>query len=57
MNRPTRSNPATGSTRPTAAVRRTWEFNLAYCEAGFATGYLDVAQIRFERGGAEAVVA
>ncbi len=25
--------------------RRMWEFYLAYCEAGFATGYLDVAQI------------
>jgi cyclopropane-fatty-acyl-phospholipid synthase len=31
--------------------RRKWEFYLAYCEAGFATGYLDVAQIRFERAG------
>ncbi len=29
--------------------RRMWEFDLAYCEAGFATGYLDVAQIRFTR--------
>ena len=29
--------------------RRMWEFYLAYCEAGFATGYLDVAQIRFSR--------
>ena len=29
--------------------RRKWEFYLAYCEAGFATGYLDVAQVRFER--------
>lgn len=25
--------------------RRTWEFYLAYCEAGFATGYLDVAHL------------
>jgi cyclopropane fatty-acyl-phospholipid synthase-like methyltransferase len=57
VNRPTRSNPATGSTRPTAAVRRTWDLHLAFCGAGFATRYLDVAQIRFERGGAEAVVA
>lgn len=32
--------------------RRKWEFYLAYCEAGFATGYLDVAQVRFEREGA-----
>ena len=31
------------------AFRRKWEFYLAYCEAGFATGYLDVAQIRLER--------
>jgi cyclopropane-fatty-acyl-phospholipid synthase len=22
-----------------------WDFYLAYCEAGFATGYLDVVQI------------
>ena len=28
---------------------RMWEFYLAYCEAGFRTGYLDVAQIRMER--------
>jgi cyclopropane-fatty-acyl-phospholipid synthase len=27
---------------------RMWEFYLAYCEAGFRTGYLDVAQIRIE---------
>ncbi|GAA6526007.1 cyclopropane-fatty-acyl-phospholipid synthase family protein [Intrasporangium sp. DVR] len=31
--------------------RRKWEFYLAYCEAGFASGYLDVAQIRLERQG------
>ncbi|HET7760750.1 MAG TPA: cyclopropane-fatty-acyl-phospholipid synthase family protein [Phycicoccus sp.] len=29
--------------------RRMWEFYLAYCEAGFATSYLDVAQIRLTR--------
>ncbi|WP_340539323.1 cyclopropane-fatty-acyl-phospholipid synthase family protein [Nocardioides sp. GXZ039] len=29
--------------------RRKWEFYLAYCEAGFAAGYLDVAQIRLTR--------
>jgi cyclopropane-fatty-acyl-phospholipid synthase len=29
--------------------RRKWEFYLAYCEAGFTTGYLDVAQVRLER--------
>ncbi|WP_203336754.1 SAM-dependent methyltransferase [Nocardioides limicola] len=30
---------------------RTWEFYLAYCEAGFRTGYLDVAQLRLEPTG------
>ena len=30
--------------------RRMWEFYLAYCEAGFRTGYLDVAQLRLVRG-------
>lgn len=29
--------------------RRMWEFYLAYCEAGFATGYLDVVQIQMQR--------
>jgi len=29
--------------------RRMWEFYLAYCEAGFATGYLDVFQLRLQR--------
>ena len=29
--------------------RRMWEFYLAYCEAGFRTGYLDVAQLHLER--------
>jgi cyclopropane-fatty-acyl-phospholipid synthase len=29
--------------------RRMWEFYLAYSQSGFATGYLDVAQIRLER--------
>ena len=28
--------------------RRTWEFYLAYCEAGFRAGAIDVAQIRLE---------
>ncbi|NUR07091.1 MAG: class I SAM-dependent methyltransferase [Nocardioidaceae bacterium] len=28
---------------------RMWEFYLAYCEAGFRTGYLDVAQFRLTR--------
>jgi cyclopropane-fatty-acyl-phospholipid synthase len=30
--------------------RRMWEFYLAYCEAGFRTGYLDVFQLRMSRG-------
>ena len=29
--------------------RRMWEFYLAYCEAGFGVGYLDVFQLRMER--------
>ena len=29
--------------------RRTWEFYLAYSEAGFASGYLDVAQLQLTR--------
>ncbi|HET6699135.1 MAG TPA: cyclopropane-fatty-acyl-phospholipid synthase family protein [Nocardioidaceae bacterium] len=29
--------------------RRMWEFYLAYCEAGFRSGYLDVAQVRLQR--------
>lgn len=29
--------------------RRMWEFYLAYSEAGFASGYLDVAHLRLER--------
>jgi cyclopropane-fatty-acyl-phospholipid synthase len=31
------------------SFRRKWEFYLAYCEAGFASGYLDVAQVRLTR--------
>ena len=31
------------------AFRRTWEFYLAYCHAGFASGYLDVAHIQLRR--------
>jgi cyclopropane-fatty-acyl-phospholipid synthase len=31
--------------------RRMWEFYLAYCEAGFRAGYLDVAQIVMARAG------
>ncbi|MGO3328342.1 class I SAM-dependent methyltransferase [Gordonia sp. (in: high G+C Gram-positive bacteria)] len=30
--------------------RRMWTFYLAYSEAGFTSGYLDVVQLRFERG-------
>jgi cyclopropane-fatty-acyl-phospholipid synthase len=29
--------------------RRKWEFYLGYCEAGFRSGYLDVAQIRLRK--------
>lgn len=29
---------------------RTWEFYLAYCEAGFGTGSIDVVQFTLERG-------
>src|SRR5690606_19512572 len=38
--------PTIRSDRLGEEFRRTWEFYLAYCEAGFRTGYLDVAQIR-----------
>jgi cyclopropane-fatty-acyl-phospholipid synthase len=31
------------------SFRRMWEFYLAYCEAGFASGYLDVAQLGLAR--------
>ena len=37
-----------------ATFRRMWEFYLAYCEAGFRTGYLDVAQLTLERPAAGA---
>jgi len=33
-----------------ATFRRMWDFYLAYCEAGFACGYLDVAQIVLTKG-------
>jgi len=29
--------------------RRMWEFYLAYCEAGFKTGYIDVLQLQMQR--------
>jgi cyclopropane-fatty-acyl-phospholipid synthase len=29
--------------------RRMWEFYLAYCEAGFRTGYIDVLQLQMQR--------
>jgi cyclopropane-fatty-acyl-phospholipid synthase len=34
--------------------RRTWEFYLAYCEAGFTTGHLDVQQFILDRRSARA---
>ncbi len=33
--------------------RRMWEFYLAYCEAGFGTGYINVHQISMSRPGSE----
>ncbi|CRK51158.1 Cyclopropane-fatty-acyl-phospholipid synthase [Rhodococcus sp. RD6.2] len=35
-----------------ATFRRMWEFYLAYSEAGFRSGYLDVQQITLTKGGA-----
>ncbi len=32
-----------------ATFRRMWEFYLAYCEAGFRVGYLDVFQFSLQR--------
>ena len=29
--------------------KRMWEVHLGYCEAGFRTGYLDVAQLHLTR--------
>ncbi|QLQ11933.1 MAG: class I SAM-dependent methyltransferase [Nocardioidaceae bacterium] len=40
--------PVTDSDRFGEEFRRTWEFYLAYCEAGFRARYLDVAQLRLE---------
>jgi cyclopropane-fatty-acyl-phospholipid synthase len=40
-----------------ATFRRMWDFYLAYCEAGFATGYLDVAQIVLTKAGLRARTA
>jgi cyclopropane-fatty-acyl-phospholipid synthase len=33
-----------------STFRRMWEFYLAYCESGFRSGYLDVAQFVFAKG-------
>lgn len=33
--------------------RRMWHFYLAYCEAGFAAGYIDDNQLAFAKGGAD----
>jgi cyclopropane-fatty-acyl-phospholipid synthase len=35
-----------------ATFRKMWTFYLAYCEAGFRSGYLDVAQLTLTRNGA-----
>jgi cyclopropane-fatty-acyl-phospholipid synthase len=32
-----------------STFRRMWEFYLAYCEAGFRVGYLDVFQFSLAR--------
>jgi cyclopropane-fatty-acyl-phospholipid synthase len=37
--------------------RRMWEYYLAYCQAGFATGYLDVAQITLTKNGSPRAVS
>ncbi len=42
--------PAIHSEKFDEEFRRTWEFYLAYCEAGFRAGYIDVAQIRLSPG-------
>ena len=42
--------PRVESERFDGIFRRMWEFYLAYCEAGFASSYLDVAQIQLTRG-------
>ena len=34
------------------AFHRTWEFYLAYSEAGFRSGYLGVSQLQLTRGSA-----
>ena len=34
-----------------STFRRMWDFYLSYCEAGFATGYLDVEQVVLTRAG------
>jgi cyclopropane-fatty-acyl-phospholipid synthase len=45
----TRNWPALAGHGFDEAFRRRWEFYLAYCEAGFSTGYLDVAQFTLRR--------
>jgi len=44
----TQAWPRIRSERFDESFRRTWEFYLAYCEAGFRAHYLDVAQLRLE---------
>ncbi len=38
------------STQYDNRFKRTWEYYLAYCEAGFAAGFTDVGQLVIERG-------
>ena len=49
--------PATAALGFDETFRRMWEFYLAYSEAGFATGYLDVAQLTLARAGEQEATA
>ena len=51
VTRSTSSGPRSPVTGFDETFRRTWEFYLAYSEAGFASGYLDVAHLRLTRSG------
>ena len=45
----TRNWPAIAELGFDETFRRMWEFYLAYCEAGFRTGYLGVSQLQMTR--------
>ena len=55
--RSTTTGPRSAGRASTSDFRRTWEFYLAYCEAGFASRYLGVSQLRLARPADEAVRA